>query len=173
MKSVRENIRFSNFNLDESTFVINQNYGEGFIFEVSGKKIETKGWYDKNDYRKADLRITSFIGALGAEHYYGSIKVHVSNESEDGYSVGGYLGGIKIPQEYETLSIDIVKEIEDFELANEKFKGYQKGDKVRGFYTEKEVIKLGKKIFKEIFVGKWVLEVDGIFEKDEKVYKTK
>lgn len=174
-KDIRESVRPSNWDLPEN-YIIDVSYGEGFEFELHGEKYVTKGHYDGKGYRKAELKIMSFIGAWGATHYYGKIEVDVSNISHNTqYAVSGYLGGVKIPNEYTSLSLDLVKEIEDFELKDkDRFENYRKGDMVPGFYNEKDVIELGKKVFKELFKGKWVLQIDSYSgELNEKIYKNK
>lgn len=74
--------------------------GEGFTFclDLDGEKYTTIGDYTKGK-RDVEFCITSYIGYCGgAEHYYCSISIPVVNRSGNKI-VGGYLGGIKVPND--------------------------------------------------------------------------
>ena len=43
--------------------------------------------------------------------------------------------------------------------GREKLLRVKRGQITRGFWTEQEVIKLGKQVFKAMFKGKWKLEI--------------
>lgn len=84
--------------------------GEGFTFclDLDGEKYTTIGDYTKGK-RNVEFCITSYIGYCGgAEHYYCSISISVVNRSGNKI-VGGYLGGIKIPNEYQGFKASIVR----------------------------------------------------------------
>lgn len=70
--------------------------GEGFTFILNGVQYTTTGVCTKGK-RNVEFNITSYIGYCGgAQHYYCSISISVEKRSENKI-VGGYLGGIKIP----------------------------------------------------------------------------
>ena len=76
--------------------------GEGFTFCVNGKQYTTIGGYTKGK-RDVEFYITSYIGYCGgAEHYYCSISIPVENRNGN-TTIGGYHGGIEIPNEYQSF----------------------------------------------------------------------
>lgn len=82
--------------------------GEGFTFCLNGEQYTTIGGYTKGK-RDVEFCITSYIGYCGgAEHYYCSISIPVVNRSGNKI-VGGHLGGIKIPNEYQGFKASIVR----------------------------------------------------------------
>ena len=80
--------------------------GEGFTFCLNGKQYTTIGGYTKGK-RDVEFYITSYIGYCGgAEHYYCSISIPVENRNGN-TTIGGYHGGIEIPNEYQLSLIHI------------------------------------------------------------------
>lgn len=91
------------FDISKITGVIPQNIGEGFQFDLHGKIYTTTGRYTKDKKRLMNIEIRSFRGLCGgAIHYYATLYINVANVC-DNSSVSGYLGGIEIPNEYQTI----------------------------------------------------------------------
>lgn len=91
------------FDISKITGVIPQNIGQGFQFYLSGKIYTTTGRYTKDGKRIVNIEIRSFVGLCGgATHYYATLCIDVNNVC-DNSSVSGYLGGIEIPNEYQTI----------------------------------------------------------------------
>ena len=102
--------------------------GEGFTFclDLDGEKYTTIGDYTKGK-RNVEFCITSYIGYCGgAEHYYCSISIPVVNRSGNKI-VGGYLGGIKIPNEYQRFKASIVRPLTKEEADTERWEWYEEG----------------------------------------------
>ena len=128
--------------------------GEGFTFCLDGEQYATIGAYT-NGKRDVEFHITSYIGYCGgAEHYYCSISIPVVNRSGNKI-VGGYLGGIKIPNEYQGFKASIVRPLSKEEVGTERWEWYEKGDMVDAFCSLKELnecIETIRQIFPE---DKW------------------
>ena len=81
--------------------------GEGFSFCLDGMQYTTVGSY-KNGKRDVEFCITSFVGYCGgAQHYYCSINIFVENRNGN-KTVAGYLGGIEVPNEFNSFKASIV-----------------------------------------------------------------
>lgn len=97
------------FDISKITGAIPQNIGEGFQFNLSGKTYTTMGSYTKDKKRRMNIEISSFCGLCGgAIHYYATLHIYVGNVC-DNSSVSGYLGGIEIPNEYQTIKGEFVR----------------------------------------------------------------
>lgn len=97
------------YDISKITGAIPQNIGEGFQFNLSGKTYTTMGSYTKDKKRLMNIEISSFCGLCGgAIHYYATLYIKVSNVC-DNSSVSGYLGGIEIPNEYQTIKGEFVQ----------------------------------------------------------------
>lgn len=162
------------YDSDLARMPITDTVGLGHKFTVNGDNVETKASCNP---RYITLDITSFMGAIGAMHYYGRIKVYdISNvvvDSEDksriGYSMCGYLGGYKVPEEFCPFAISLNRPITDEELKgskneNSRFYGYYEGDLINAFNTEEEVIRIGLQCIKEMFTGNWKVGISAYTE---------
>jgi hypothetical protein len=91
------------FDISKIAGPIPQNIGEGFKFNLSGKTYTTIGSYTKDKKRLMNIEISSFCGLCGgAIHYYAKLRINVSNVCGNS-STSGYLGGIEIPNDYQTI----------------------------------------------------------------------
>lgn len=129
--------------------------GEGFTFCLDGEKYTTIGRYTKGK-RDVEFCITTYIDyCAGAQHYYCSISIFVENRNGN-KTVGGYLGGIMVPNEYQSFKASIVRPLSKEEVADtERWKFYKEGDKVDAFCSLKELnecIETIRQIFPE---DKW------------------
>lgn len=141
---------------------IPQNIGEGFQFELSGETYTTKGSYTKNKKRLANIEISSFCGLCGdAIHYYATLCIYVSNVCGDSF-VEGYLGGIEIPNEYETIKGEFVRPLTKKEKDEQPDRWdywYQVGDLVNAFESLKELEGLIKNFKKKFSSKEWKVEI--------------
>lgn len=139
---------------------ISSTIGEGFTFCLNGEQYTTTGGYTKGK-RNVKFCITSFIGYCGgAQHYYCSISISVVNRSGN-KTVGGYLGGIKIPNEYKSFNASIVRPLSKEEVADTKrWEFYEEGDMVDAFCSLDELnecIETIRQIFPE---DKWNVVIE-------------
>lgn len=129
--------------------------GEGFTFCLNGKQYTTIGGYTKGK-RDVEFYITSYIGYCGgAKHYYCSISIPVENRNGN-TTIGGYCGGIEIPNEYKSFKASIVRPLSKEEASDtERWEWYKEGDMVEAFCSLKELnkcIEMIRQIFPE---DKW------------------
>lgn len=132
---------------------------------------------DKEGYREVTLDITSFLGSIGAVHYYGKFKSYIDFRKEGckkGYSCLGYaLKGV--PKEYKDfLHVELCRPVDKRDILhskNDRYYQYKEGDTTTGFWTEDELVKIAKKVFKEAFKGKWKLKIDAYTSKEYKSVK--
>lgn len=129
--------------------------GEGFSFCLDGEQYTTIGEYTKGK-RDVEFNITSYIGYCGgAEHYYCSISIPVQKRSGNKI-VGGYLGGIKVPNEYQGFKASIVRPLTKEEAADTKrWEWYEEGDMVDAFCSLKELNKCIETIRQIFPEDKW------------------
>lgn len=129
--------------------------GEGFTFSLDGEQYTTTG-YRKNGKRDVEFCITSFIGYCGgAQHYYCSISIFVENRNGN-KTVAGYLGGIEVPNEFESFKARIVRPITKEELSDtERWKFYEEGDLVDAFCSLEELNKCIETIRQIFPEDKW------------------
>ena len=150
------------FDISKIHGVIPQKIGQGFQFNLSGKIYTTTGSYTKDKKRIANIEIRSFAGLCGgAIHYYATLYIKVSNVC-DNSSVSGYLGGIEIPDEYQTIEGEFVRPL----TQNEKDKqpdrwgyGYKVGDLVNAFDSLQEIESLIKNLKKKFSSKEWKVEI--------------
>ena len=129
--------------------------GEGFTFCLNGEQYTTIGEYKKGK-RDVVFYITSYLGYCGGEqHYYCSISIFVKN-SNGNKTVAGYLGGIEVPNEYQSFKASIVRPLSKEEVADtERWEFYEEGDMVDAFCSLDELnecIETIRQIFPE---DKW------------------
>lgn len=134
--------------------------GEGFTFCLDGEQYTTIGGYTKGK-RNVEFCITSFIGYCGgAQHYYCSINIFVENRNGN-KTVSGYLGGIKVPNEYKSFNASIVRPLSKEEVADTKrWELYEEGDMVDAFCSLDELnecIETIRQIFPE---DKWNVVIE-------------
>lgn len=140
---------------------IPQNVGEGFQFELHGKTYTTTGSY-QNGKRVVEIEISSFIGLCGgAIHYYATLNIYVSNVCGNS-SAGGYLGGIEIPNEYQTIKGEFVRPLtqkEKDESPDRWDYWYQVGDLVNAFESIEELEGLIKDFRKKFSHKEWKVKI--------------
>ena len=152
----------SGFDISKITGVIPQNIGEGFQFNLHGKVYTTRGSYTKDKKRQAEIEICTFQGfCCDAIHYYAKLYIYVDNVCGDSV-VSGYLEGIEIPNEYQTIKGEFVrpltqKEIDEY--PNRWDISYQVGDLVNAFESLEEIENLIKKLKKKFSSKEWKVEI--------------
>ena len=141
---------------------IPQNIGEGFHFNLSGKTYTTMGSYTKDKKRLLNIEISSFCGLCGgAIHYYATLYINVNNVC-DNSSVSGYLGGIEIPNEYQTIKGEFVRPLTQKEIDEQPRRWdfpYKEGDLVNAFESLEEIESLIKKLKKKFCSKEWLVEL--------------
>ena len=150
------------FDISKITGVVPQDIGEGFQFNLYGKIYTTTGSYTKDGKRIVNIEIRSFAGLCGgAIHYYATLYINVSNVC-DNSSVSGYLGGIEIPDEYQTIKGEFVRPLTQKEKDNQPDRwgyGYQVGGLVNAFESLQEIESLIKKLKKKFPSDEWKVEI--------------
>ena len=149
------------FDISKITGVIPQNIGEGFQFNLHGEIYTTTGSYTKDGKRIVNIEIRSFAGLCGgAIHYYATLYINVNNVC-DNSSVSGYLGGIKIPNEYQTIKGEFVRPLTQKEKDKQpdRWYWYQVGDLVNAFESLEEIESLIKKLKKKFASKEWKVEI--------------
>ena len=149
------------FDISKITGAIPQNIGEGFQFNLSGKTYTTTGSYTKDGKRIVNIEIRSFVCLCGgAIHYYATLCIDVSNVC-DNSSVSGYLGGIEVPNEYQTIKGEFVRPLTQKEKDNQpdRWYWYQVGDLVNAFESLQEIESLIKNLKKKFSSKEWKVEI--------------
>lgn len=155
-------INLCNHTYDTHIMPIEQNRGLGFEFQYNGDNFITTGIFNKNLplYREAYLEISTF----GVNHYYGTLKILVWNTDvlKPGRSVGGYLGGVYIPSECNSLSIELLRLVTEGEKIRDpqRWWGYEVGAKTNAFNSAEEIVTLMREIAPLMLSGKWVVKVE-------------
>ena len=151
------------FDISKIDELIPQNIGEGFQLNLSGKIYTTTGRYTKDEKRIVNIDIRSFCGLCGgAIHYYATLYINVANVC-DNSSVSGYLGGIEIPNEYQTIKGEFVRPLTQKEKDNQPDRwgfGYKVGDLVNAFESLQEIENLIKKLKKKFSSKEWKVEIE-------------
>lgn len=149
------------YDISKITGAIPQNIGEGFQFNLSGKTYTTMGSYTKDKKRQAEIEICSFQGfCCDAVHYYAKLYIYVDNVCGDSV-VSGYLGGIEIPNEYQTIKAEFVKPLTQKEIDEypNRWEYYQVGDLTNAFESLEEIENLIKKLKKKFSSKEWKVEI--------------
>ena len=150
------------FDISKITGVIPQNIGEGFQFDLSDKTYTTMGSYTKDKKRLMNIVISSFCGLCGgAIHYYAKLYINVSNVCGNS-SVSGYLGGIEIPNDYQTIEGEFVRQLTQKEKDEQPDRWgdwYQVGDLVNAFESLEELEGLIKNFKKKFSSKEWKVEI--------------
>mgnify|MGYP004564386903 CR=1 FL=1 len=150
------------FDISKIHGVIPQKIGQGFQFNLSGKIYTTTGSYIKDGKRIVNIEIRSFAGLCGgATHYYATLHIDVNNVCGNS-SVSGYLGGIEIPNEYQTIKGELVRPLTQKEKDNQPDRwgfGYKVGDLVNAFESLQEIESLIKKLKKKFPSDEWKVEI--------------
>lgn len=150
------------FDISKITGVIPQNIGEGFQFNLDDKIYTTTGIYTKDGKRIVNIVIRSFAGLCGgATHYYATLYIYVNNVC-DNSSVSGYLGGIEIPNEYQTIKGEFVRPLTQKEIDEQPRRWdfpYQEGDLVNAFESLEEIESLIKKLKKKFASKEWKVKI--------------
>ena len=125
--------------------------GKHFIFQRNGS------WGKPT----VTLNIQTWRGmSIGAMHYYGKLEIRLP-EMTDVSSKHTLSSNFFIPM-YENYCIELTQELEQWEIDKypENYKYNDAGDRHRGFYTEKQLVDHGRKIFTEIFGEGWIFKVE-------------
>lgn len=150
------------FDISKITGVVPQDIGEGFQFNLHGKIYTTTGSYTKDGKRIVNIEIRSFRGLCGgAIHYYATLYINVDNVC-DNSSVSGYLGGIEIPNEYQTIKGEFVRPLTQKEIDEQPRRWdfpYQAGDLVNAFESLQEIESLIKNLKKKFSSKDWKVEI--------------
>ena len=135
------------YDISKITGVIPQNIGEGFQFDLSDKTYTTMGSYTKDKKRLMNIEISSFCGLCSeAIHYYAKLYIKVSNVCGNS-SVSGYMGGIKIPNDYQSIKGEFVRPLTQKEIDKHPDRWddwYRVGDLVNAFESLEEIESLIK-----------------------------
>ena len=128
-----------------------------------GKYIQLRVAILKTKKRLINIDIRSFCGLCGgAIHYYATLYIKVSNMCGNS-SVSGYLGGIEIPNEYQTIKGEFVRPLTQKEKDNQPDRlgfGYKVGDLVNAFESLQEIENLIKKLKKKFSSKEWKVEIE-------------
>lgn len=149
------------FDISKITGFVPQNIGEGFQFNLHGKIYTTMGNYTKDKKRLINIEISSFCGLCGdAVHYYATLYIIVTNVC-DSSSVSGYLGGIEIPNKYQTIKGEFVRPLTQKEKDKQpdRWYWYQVGDLVNAFESLEEIEDLIKNLKKKFSSKEWKVEI--------------
>ena len=149
------------YDISKITGGVPQNIGEGFKFNLHGKIYTTTGNYTKDGKRIVNIEIRSFVGLCGgAIHYYATLCIDVNNVC-DNISVSGYLGGIEIPNEYQTIKGEFVRPLTQKEKDKQpdRWYWYQVGDLVNAFESLQEIESLIKNLKKKFSSKEWKVEI--------------
>lgn len=149
------------FDISKITGFVPQNIGEGFQFNLHGKIYTTMGNYTKDKKRLINIEISSFCGLCGdAVHYYATLYIIVANVC-DSSSVSGYLGGIEIPNKYQTIKGEFVRPLTQKEKDKQpdRWYWYQVGDLVNAFESLEEIEDLIKNLKKKFTSKEWKVEI--------------
>lgn len=149
------------FDISKTDGLIPKNVGEGFQFNLHEKIYTTTGSYTKDGKRLMNIEIRSFRGLCGgAIHYYATLYINVSNVC-DNSSVSGYLGGIEIPNEYQTIEGEFVRPLTQKEKDKQpdRWYWYQAGDLVNAFESLQEIESLIKNLKKKFSSKEWKVEI--------------
>lgn len=160
-------------------YPIPDDFGKGVILKnEQGRDAIVYYNLDKKGYREVTLDISSYRGSFGAVHFYGKLKSYLNFcEKPEQIGItsisGSFLKGID-RQYSEFLSIELVRPVtkedlqHDEDYNRDRWMRFKIGDSTNGFWTEEDVIKLGTKLFKKMFVGKWKLYIDSYTGKHDK-----
>ena len=114
-ENIRQYVRVMSGELPNTK--INNHFGEGFEFQCDNETYHTKPLLNKDGKLIVMATITTWIGCLSyAQHYYASMLVIVKNTNGK-QTISGYMGGIEIPEEFETLKLDLCRPLNDEEKA--------------------------------------------------------
>ena len=151
----------SGFDISTVAGVIPQNIGEGFQFNLNGETYTTMGSYTKDKKRQAEIEICSFQGfCCDAVHYYAKLYIYVDNVGGDSV-ISGYLGGIEIPNEYQTIKGEFVRPLTQKEKDEypDRWDYYQVGDLTNAFESLQDIESLIENLKKKFSSKEWKVEI--------------
>lgn len=115
----------------------------------------------KTKKRQAEIEICSFQGfCCDAVHYYAKLYIFVDNVCGDSV-VSGYLEGIEIPNEYQTIKAEFVKPLTQKEIDEypNRWEYYQVGDLTNAFESLQEIESLIENLKKKFSSKEWKVEI--------------
>lgn len=113
---LKQHVTFSKgYDIMDGPFPIPSSIGEGFTFQLKDYPHDNLVDYitsaaRKNGKRQLTFCIQSFMGLCGgASHYYCTAHSYINNCQVDNpnHTICGYLGGVKVPQEFKSLEFDL------------------------------------------------------------------
>ena len=156
--------------------------GEGHCFEIYNDFNKTTKHYETKAYRNGEgkriviFEFTTLRGvSFNATHYYCSVKAYISNVcKEDGGSVGGYLGGHKVPEENCSMVFQLSNRVpwQDLDLKQEcslfgltsSYEDYADEDGLvlyAGFEDDEQLHKLAHEVAEALFPStEWEVRFD-------------
>ena len=146
--------------LSKAELPIRASIGERFGFKLKdGRQYVTEGVRGKDGKREIHFRISSFIGICGeAMHYYCSVISYIHNRClTDNSIVAGWLDGIVIPKENETLEFELSRPITQKEIDEKpsRWHGWREGDPVTAFENKQEILSLIEEIKGAFATDEW------------------
>ena len=140
------------------------NIGCGVRVNRNGKFYYTSQRCEKSHGGIVTIDIRSYIGiSPEAIHYYGKLKFYLPDFKEEGVNPRYSSSVYNLPL-FERGEIEITRKLEEWEFTHPRYKhaydGYEPGDNYKGFYTQDELIKQGKKVFEDLFSPEWKFKVN-------------
>ena len=133
-----------------------------FSLNSPGKHILLRVAIRKTKRDLLILKLVLFVVfVLAQRHYYATLYIGVSNVCGNSF-VGGYLGGIEIPNEYKSIKGEFVRPLTQKEKDEQPDRWdywYQVGDLVNAFESLEEIESLIKNLKKKFSSKEWKVEI--------------
>lgn len=141
---------------------VSQRIGQGYQLAFDNKIYTTSGRYTKAGKRIVNINISSFIGLCGgATHYYATFHIYVDMKCGNEL-IGGYQGGVEIPEEYQTIEGEFVRPLtkEEKESNPDRWgSDYEVGDLVNAFESLEDVVQSIETFKKKFSSKEWKVEI--------------
>lgn len=146
------------------TFPLATSVGEGFEFELDGKLYRTRGEYDERGRRVAEFHLSSYAGyCAGASHWYCRAYLPMENVcTESGGCVFGYLGGVTVPRESQSVVFDVCRPLTQLDIIADpdRWENYEVGDHCTAFNDRSELLEIISGI-QRYFGDGWSFRISG------------